>query len=250
MTVEELLHELARRGITVTPTAEGRLHYTSPTAAAFTPELRDAVLGAKPALLARLSGEPQAIVETPHPGRSGRRPPAGSLAAAGPSPIKSPRRPPRTASRPAPQNRRPPSSAAPAPQTTVSAAPAPAPSFSSVSPAPAPRTTVTGRPAPLAALGPPPVERGLGLRRLPRNAASVPEPSPAAAEPDTDQTPSLRQLLGWGALLGTVALVGLAAWAGRRVDGHAGQAETSPAPSPYGAWGIIDGSSPGSWPGY
>jgi hypothetical protein len=88
----------------------------------------------------------------------------------------------------------------------------------------------------------------LGLRRTRRNAASVSEPPGAAAEPGADQTQSLWSLLGWGALLGT-AIIGLAAWAGRGGDRQAGQ-ETSPAPSPYGAWGIIDGLSPGGWPAY
>ena len=230
MTVDELLRELDRRGITVTPTPGGRLHYTSPTAAAFTPDLRDALLAAKPELLARLTGEPRAAVsrppsrgsdprqdrveEAPHPRRSGSRPPAGSPAAATASPIESPRRPPRTASRPAPPNRRPPSSSAPAPQTTVIAALA------------APEA-VTDRPEPSRTLEPSTAEheRGRYMRR-PR----VSEPPDAAAAP-----PLNRARVLWPGTLVGVAIVGLVAW-GRR---HREEPEEVP-PTP----------TPGSWPGY
>ena len=163
MTVDELLRELDRRGITVVPTAAGRLHYTSPTAAAFTPDLRDALLAAKPEILAWLTGERKAAVarlpfrgpdprpgrgkETPHPRRSGSRPPAGSFAAASPSPVEGPRRPPLTTPSPARQNRHPSSSPAPAPQTIVVPAPTPTPALSSVSRSPAARTTVIAVPA-------------------------------------------------------------------------------------------------------
>lgn len=249
MTIDELLHELARRGITVVPTVDGHLHYTSPTAAAFTPELREALISAKPTLLARLSAEPAAQVGPTRLRRTGSRPPAGSPTMGNRTPTESPRRPPLDASRPAPTRRRRPAppaasirAASPTSVTIVMKAPGEpepmlAPLLGSVSPGEpesTPSLSSVGPPAPAS-------DRRRGLRRS-RTVASVSEP----AELGGDQPPpSLVQLLATGALLGTVAIIGLAAWASRGGDG---QAATSPAPSPADPWG--DGLFPGGWPGY
>jgi hypothetical protein len=216
----------ARRGITAVPTADGDLHGSSPSAATSTPELHDALLGAKPALLARLTGEPQATVETPPRRRSGSRPPAGSLAAAGASPAENPRQPPRATSRPSRQNRRPCASAAPLslpagpsnPQTIVFAAPA--------APASAPR---------ISSAGPPP--------------AVVADPLPQATE-DHDQLDPWKVAL---VVLGVIgAAVGVVVWAVRDAAGRAEGSQPEAAlvaPVPYGRWGWRTDALPGAWTG-
>jgi hypothetical protein len=69
----------------------------------------------------------------------------------------------------------------------------------------------------------------------------------AAADPASPGL--LEKIVGWGILVGAIALVGIAAWAGRGAARPA-DGRRPEAPPPYGAWwGAIDGPLPGVWPG-